>query len=451
MRLGARLALKEWTAQMGRVHVPKLEASIEANERLYKQFRTRNPNIAAALKQHIDILPYGRIRPVTFVGLTLWDEHMRAFERAALGKATPEEALADGQKIVQKELDAFYKQQTYPVIDLKLPLAFCALGLMGLGAWLFIRYRRGHHGVLAKHEIRWAYLFISPWIIGFLVFTLWPMLASLFFSFTQYNVLSDARWVGAKNYVDLFQTDHSNIGKAIFNIVYLAGIGVPLGLVTGLAVAFILNAATGGIRVYRTLFYMPAVMPKVAAAVLWVWLLAPDPHKGLINSVWQATITNWFDIAPPAWLHAEHWAKPSLILMGIWGAGSGMILWLAGLKNIPKNLYEAASIDGANPSQQLWSITLPQLSPIILFNMVMGLITALQEFERIYIMKPTESTIGPADSLLVPAYYLFTNGFNYFKMGYASAIAWVLFLLVLILTLFQLKFASKWVYYEVEK
>jgi multiple sugar transport system permease protein len=277
------------------------------------------------------------------------------------------------------------------------------------------------------------------------------MLASLFFSFTQYNVLSDARWVGAKNYVDLFQTDHSNIGKAIFNIVYLAGIGVPLGLVTGLAVAFILNAATGGIRVYRTLFYMPAVMPKVAAAVLWVWLLAPDPHKGLINSVWQATITNWFDIAPPAWLHAEHWAKPSLILMGIWGAGSGMILWLAGLKNIPKNLYEAASIDGANPSQQLWSITLPQLSPIILFNMVMGLITALQEFERIYIMKPTESTIGPADSLLVPAYYLFTNGFNYFKMGYASAIAWVLFLLVLILTLFQLKFASKWVYYEVEK
>ncbi|MBZ0214129.1 MAG: sugar ABC transporter permease, partial [Nitrospirae bacterium] len=290
-----------------------------------------------------------------------------------------------------------------------------------------------------------------PWLIGFLVFTLGPMVASLFFSFTQYNVLSPARWVGVKNYTDLFAGDWVNMSKALYNTLYLAGIGVPLGVATGLAVALLLNSAVRGMRYYRTLFYMPAIVPTVASAVLWIWLLTSDPNKGLINAAWNATFSQWFGTPPPGWLNAEAWAKPSLILMGMWGAGSGMILWLAGLKGVPGQLYEAASIDGATPRQQFWAVTLPQLSPIVFFNLVMGFIGALQEFDRVYVMKPAEGSAGPADSLLVPVYHLFVNGFNYFKMGYASALAWVIFGVILLLTAFQFKLAPRWVHYEAEK
>jgi ABC-type sugar transport system permease subunit len=292
---------------------------------------------------------------------------------------------------------------------------------------------------------------VLPWLVGFFVFTLGPMLASLFFSFTQYNVLSEPRWVGVKNYVDLFQSDQVNIIKAFSNVLYLGGIGVPLGLLTGLAVALLLNTAVRGMRYYRTLFYMPAVVPTVASAVLWIWLLTPDPNKGLLNAGWQSTITVWLGVAPPGWLSAEAWAKPALILMGVWGAGSGMVLWLAGLKGVPNTLYEAASLDGANPRQQFFSVTLPYLSPIIFFNTVMGFIGAFQEFDRVYIMNPSHGSVGPGDALLVPVFHLFTNGFNYFKMGYASALAWVIFFVILILTVGQLKLAPRWVHYEGEK
>jgi multiple sugar transport system permease protein len=307
-------------------------------------------------------------------------------------------------------------------------------------------------GRLAKSEALWAYLFISPWLIGFILLTVGPMLASLFFSFTQYDVLNEARWVGAKNYQDLGGTDKGLVLKALFNSVYLAAIGVPLGLFTGLAVALLLNTAQKGMRFYRTFFYMPAIVPGVASAVLWTWVLTPDPNKGLINAGWHETITQWFALPPPAWLNSADWAKTALILMGMWGAGSGMILWLAGLKGVPGTLYEAASLDGATPKQQFWSVTFPQLSPIIFFNTVMGFIGAMQEFDRIYIMKPaSDGSVGPDDSLLVPVFHLFTNGFTYFKMGYASALAWMIFGIIVLLTFTQFKLAPRWVHYEADK
>lgn len=450
-RLIDMAAQREWERRRGRTFVPRIQANKETNEKMFVQFKPGDPKFAEAVRTHIDLMPVSRMRPVTFVGQPLWDEHVRALEAAAMQRKSPEQALKDGQAVVQRELDAVLGASAYPTLDMRLPqgigIGLTVAAVIGWMVWL----KRQRLGPLAKAETRWAYVFIAPWLIGFLVFTLGPMVASLFFSFTQYNVLSPARWVGVKNYTDLFAGDWVNMSKALYNTLYLAGIGVPLGVATGLAVALLLNSAVRGMRYYRTLFYMPAIVPTVASAVLWIWLLTSDPNKGLINAVWNATISQWFGTPPPGWLNAEAWAKPSLILMGMWGAGSGMILWLAGLKGVPGQLYEAASIDGATPRQQFWAVTLPQLSPIVFFNLVMGFIGALQEFDRVYVMKPSEGSAGPADSLLVPVYHLFVNGFNYFKMGYASALAWVIFGVILLLTAFQFKLAPRWVHYEAEK
>jgi multiple sugar transport system permease protein len=276
------------------------------------------------------------------------------------------------------------------------------------------------------------------------------MLASLFFSFTDYDVLSPPRWVGLRNFSDLAGPDRANVLKAFGNAAYLAGTGVPLGLITGLCVALLLNVGVKGIRFYRTVFYLPAIVPVAASSVLWIWLLTPDPNKGLINAAWRATIGSWMMLPAPGWLTAEAWAKPALVLMGIWGAGSGMILWLAGLKGVPTSLYEAADLDGAGPVRSFWSVTMPMLSPILFFNVVMGFIGAIQEFDRVYILAGDDSN-GPSDALLVPAKYLFTNAFGSFKMGYASALAWMIFAAILLITLIQFRLAPLWVHEEAGK
>jgi ABC-type sugar transport system permease subunit/ABC-type glycerol-3-phosphate transport system substrate-binding protein len=450
-RMIANRAQSAWEQKRGRVFIPKQAGNMEANEVAFAEFKPADPKFAAALKQHKDLMPVARIRPATFVGQMLWDEHVRALENACYGKMTPKEALLAGQATVQRGLDEFYDKGKYPVIDLSVPL-MVGVGLVGVAALVLVGlFRRQRLGRLGRTEAKWAYLFVSPWVIGFLVLTLGPMLASLFFSFTQWNVLNEARFVGPKNYQDLVGIDRANVLKGLMNAGYLAGIGVPLGVFTGLSIALLLNAAVKGMRFYRTAFYVPAIVPTVASAILWAWILAADPNKGLLNAAWQSTLTQWFNAAPPGWINAESWSKDALIVMGIWGAGSGMILWLAGLKGVPTQLYEAASIDGANPRQQFLNVTLPQLSPIIFFNMVMGFIGAVQEFDRIYIMKPSDGPVGPADSLLSPVFLLFQNGFGYFKMGYASAIAWMIFVIILILTLIQFRMAPKWVHYEAEK
>ena len=445
-------AQKQWEQLKGRAFIPRQQGSMEANEAIFRAFKPADPKFATALRQHIDLMPFAHIRPVTFVGQTLWDNHVKAMERACYHKATPTESLQAAQEVVQRDLDAFFDKELHPVIDLGIPLkigvAVGLLVLIGLVIW-FLRLRMGR---LERSEAWWAYLFVSPWLIGFLVLVIGPMIASLFFSFTQYDVLNEARWVGTKNYQDLFGADWLNVSKGLANSVYLAALTVPLTLAVGLAIALLLNQATRGMRFYRTFFYMPAIVPGVASAVLWTWVLTPDPNKGLLNAGWLQLVTPILGINPPGWIQSADYSKSALVVMSMWGAGSGMILWLAGLKGISNTLYEAASIDGANPRQTFWSITFPQLSPIIFFNAVMGFIGAMQEFDRIYIMKPSsDGPVGPDDSLLTPVYLLFNNGFAYFKMGYSSAAAWMIFGIILILTFTQFKLAPRWVHYESDK
>lgn len=442
---------RKWQLGRGRMFIPIQQANRLANEEIFKSFAPADPKFAAAVKVHVDLMRVGRTRPVTFAGQLMWDENQRAVENACMHKMSPHDALMLAQTRVQAELDAFFSHESHPLVPNWLPLA-SILGIMAiLIAAPLIAYRRIKLQKLARHEARWAYFMISPWVIGFVVFTLGPMLASLFLSFTEYNQLTDARWVGVQNYTAMATTDHVNVWKAFSNAFYLAGIGVPLGIFTGLAIAMLLNARVRGLRWYRTIFYLPAIIPVIPSALLWEWVLASDPNRGLVNAVWVGTISKWLSLPPPGWLRSEAWSKPALIAMGLWGAGSGMILWLAGLKGIPRSLYEASEIDGASPKQQFFSITLPQLSPFIFFNVVMGFIYALQEFDRVYVMKPNEESVGPGDSMLVPVYYLFRNGFGYFKMGYASALAWLIFAIILVLTVVQFKLAPRWVHYEVEK
>jgi ABC-type sugar transport system permease subunit len=182
--------------------------------------------------------------------------------------------------------------------------------------------------------------------------------------------------------------------------------------------------------------------------VLWSWVLAADPNRGLLSAGWRNTVGHWFGIPPPGWLTMPEYTKQSLIIMGVWGAGGGILLWLAGLKGIPRELYENSSIDGAGPARQLWSITLPQLSSVIFFNAVVGLIAAIQEFDRPYVL--LRGNPSPGDSLMMPVTRLFTNAFGYFKMGYASALAWLIFILILAITALQFRISRRWVRYEVE-
>lgn len=445
-------AQREWERLRGRTYIPRQIAQREANEIIAREFSPGEPKFRDAVAQHVAMAPHGKIRPATFVGQLLWSEHVKALEAACYKKASPATALKTGQAAVQRDLDAFYGKAKYPVVDLAVPGRIGAgiggaLLLLG-GAWVSTR----RQGRIGKTETRWAYLFIAPWLIGFVVLTAGPMVASLFLSFTQYDVLNEARWVGLKNYGEAFGSDWGTVSKAIGNTAYMAFVGVPLGLMTGLAIAMLLNTASRGIRLYRTLFYLPAVVPLTAASVLWTLVLNPDAGRGLINAYWNSTITPWLGVTPPGWLQSADWSKPALIMMGVWGAGSGMILWLAGLKGVPDTLYEASELDGATPTRQFLSITFPMLSPIIFFNAVMGIIGTAQEFDRMYIMKPSgDGPVGPDDSMLTPVYHLFKNGFGFFKMGYASSLAWIIFLIILALTATQFLLQKRWVYYEADK
>ena len=436
----------------GREYIPRIQGQRAANIAYDKEFRPHNPNFAAALALHIKMADLGRIRPPTVVGQALWSEHVKALETACKKEKSPKDALLSSQATVQREIDAHLRYNTLKPFDFKPLWVLSVVVLLALLAGAGIHIKRLKLGSLQKKEALWGYLLISPWIIGFVVFTLGPMLASLFMSFTQYNVLSEPRSVGVGNYADMLGADRDNVLKAFGNVFYLTGIGVPLGIVTGLAVALLLNSSIRGIRFYRTVFYMPAIVPAIASAVLWSWVLSGDPNKGLVNSVWQNTLTQWLHISPPGWFQVADWSKPSLIMMGVWGAGGGMILWLAGLKGVPATLYEAAHIDGANAWKQFWNVTLPMLSPIVFFNCVTGLIGAIQEFDRIWVFMGADTGLaGPSDSMLTPVVHLFQQGFRFFKLGYASALAWVVFLVILALTLVQWKLKEKWVYVEVEK
>ncbi len=292
-------------------------------------------------------------------------------------------------------------------------------------------------GKLAQREAVDCYMFVSPWIIGFLLFTLGPMLYSIGLSFCKWDIFTPAEFVGLGNYGKL-AADPLFV-KSIGNTLFYTVFAVPFGIAGALGLSILLNQKICGITIYRTIYYLPAVVSGVAVALLWRWIF--NSEYGVLNAI----LGDVLGIArPPEWLNDELWSKPSLILMSFWAIGGGMIIFLAGLQGIPEQLYEAAEIDGANVLQRFRHITIPMLSPVIFFNLIMGIIASFQVFVQVYIM----TSGGPSNSTLFYVLYLFNNGFQFFKMGYASALAWVLFVIIMAVTLVQFKLAGRWVYYE---
>lgn len=280
-----------------------------------------------------------------------------------------------------------------------------------------------------------GYAFIAPWLIGFLAFTLGPFLASVFLSFTRYDIVSPPLWVGAANYKQLLTHDPL-FWKALGITLKYAVVAVPLAIVVGVTLAMLLNSKIAGISVYRTIFFVPSIVPVVATSVVFMWIL--NPRIGLVNGVLKL-----FGITGPAWLQDARWAFWSLVMMSAWHVGGSMIIYLAGLKDIPAHLYEAAMIDGASPWQRTRHVTLPMMTPVIFFNLVMGVIGAFQYFTQAFIM--TQG--GPEESTTFYALYLFNRAWRYLDMGYASAMAWVLFVVIMVFTGLILKSQKKWVHY----
>jgi multiple sugar transport system permease protein len=282
----------------------------------------------------------------------------------------------------------------------------------------------------------WFYIFISPWLFGFLALTLGPILFSIYMSFTDWDLFQAPDFIGIGNYKKIFTHDPL-FWKSVGNTVYYAFISIPLGMLLSLWIAYYLNKKLKGITFFRVLYYLPSVVPVVASSLLFVRLLAPN--TGLINRGLAL-----IGIDGPNWLLDPDWVKPALIVMSLWGVGGGVVLLLAGMKGIPGELLEAAAIDGAGPRKAFLFVTLPMITPIIFFNLVTGLIGALQTFAQVYIV--TSGGPDNASQMIVP--YLFENAFKFYKMGYASAIAWVLFLMILLLTLLVFRSSALWVYYE---
>jgi multiple sugar transport system permease protein len=281
-----------------------------------------------------------------------------------------------------------------------------------------------------------GYLFILPWILGFFIFTIGPMIASLYFSFTDYNLLEPSKWVGLANYQELFGKD--KLFPISLGVTFrYAAASVPLQLALAMLLALLLNQRVPGIRFYRTAFYLPSLLGGVALTLIWMWIFSPQ--FGLLNSLLRQV-----GIEGPLWFQSSRWALPGLIIMSMWGVGGTMIIFLAGLQNIPGHLYEAAEIDGAGAWSKFRNVTLPLLSPTIFFNLVMGVIGSLQTFAQAFIA----TAGGPSNATLFYNLYLYMNAFQYFEMGYASALAWILFVVILALTLLVIRSSPMWVYYE---
>lgn len=291
---------------------------------------------------------------------------------------------------------------------------------------------------MARQEEIAGWLMASPWILGILIWILGPFAAAAYLSFTDYDILSRSNFVGLDNFRTML-TDDPLFWKSMWVTTVYSFVSVPLQIILGLFLALLLNTKIRGLAWFRTAYYLPTVLSGVAVSFLWIWVFSAD--WGVLNYV-----LSWFGIRGPNWLTSERWALPALILMSLWGVGGGMVIYLAGLQGVPSELYEAAEVDGANPWRKFWHITLPLISPVILFQLIMGIIGALQTFTQGYVM--TQG--GPNSATLFYVLYLWRNAFERLQMGYASALAWAIFAYILILTLLVLRSSGTWVYYTGE-
>ena len=290
---------------------------------------------------------------------------------------------------------------------------------------------------LARRDSLWAYAFITPWILGFIIFTVGPMLASLYFSFTEYDIVSAPRWIGLRNYINL--TNDPLFWHSLGITIKYAVIALPLGLAVSYMIAVLLNQKIRGINVWRTIYFIPSVIAGVAVALLWSRIF--DPQFGILNPFLER-----LGINGPGWLSDPQWAVPALVIMSLWSVGGNVIIYLAGLQGVPTDLYDAAKVDGASTWQRFRYVTLPMTTPVIFYNLILGLIGTFQYFTEVYVL--TNGTGAPARATLFYNLYLYQNAFRYFHMGYASTMAWVLFIIVLAITLLIFRSSEAWVYYE---
>jgi multiple sugar transport system permease protein len=304
---------------------------------------------------------------------------------------------------------------------------------------------------LTRGETRNLWLglaFISPWLIGFLGLTLYPALASLYYSFTDFKILQPPHWIWFDNYIALFADPL--FWKSLTNTLYIIVVGVPLSVVVALGIALLLNTKDiPGIGVFRTIFYLPVVIPAVATSILWIWLLNP-PH-GLVNQ-----LLGLVGLPEPGWFYDPAWAKNGIVMLTVWAAGDVVIIYLGALQGVSRSLHEAAQVDGAGPFRRLWNVTIPMISPAILFNLITGGIAAFQSFTQAYTVSQGMGTNGAVvggvqNSLLLYGLNLYNAAFRYFRMGYASALAWILLLIILGATFALLRVSRNRVYYEGEK
>jgi multiple sugar transport system permease protein len=310
-----------------------------------------------------------------------------------------------------------------------------AAGLMVLAVALYTLLRR----LGVRDETATGYALISPWLVGFLIWTAYPIVASFYLSFTEYDVLQSPDWVGLRNYARIFTQD-IDFWPAIRITVLYAFFSVPLGIAGSLAVAMLLSTNIRGLGVYRTVYYLPSILPAVAVALLWRWLF--NPNAGLLNSMLRP-ILEPLGMRPPNWFGDPQYVLPAFIIISLWGvAGASMVIFLGALKNVSRHLLEAAEIDGANAWQRFRSVTIPMITPVIFLQLVMGIIGALQIFTVAAFIRYTPAA-GKFMNVLI-----YQAGFQQFRMGYASALAWILFAIILVLTLIVFRWSNAWVYYE---
>lgn len=292
---------------------------------------------------------------------------------------------------------------------------------------------------LEQKEGLQGYIFIFPWLFGLVTFTAGPLLFSLFASFTNYNITSKMDFIGLSNYIRMFTND-SLFWISLGNTLYFVAFSVPLTTIGAVLISVLMNQKVPGMRIFRTIYYLPAVLSGVGVYLLWMQLLSPN--TGLIN-----TILSWVGIQGPAWLFDPNWTKPAIIFMSLWKVGGSMLLYLASMQGVPQTLYEAAEIDGANPFRRFWHITLPMITPIIFFDVVTSTIGGFQVFQEAYVMTENGEG-GPANSLVFFNLHMWNKAFEVFDMGYAMGMSWILFVIIFILTLINLKLAPRWVHYE---
>jgi len=297
---------------------------------------------------------------------------------------------------------------------------------------------RRHRARMGRREAIEGFLCVAPWLIGFVAFTAGPMLASIYLSLTDYEILRPIHFTGVRNFAKAL--NDPLFSKSLWNTAFYTSLYVPLHLLTALLAAIMLNARVRGLGVYRVIYYVPSIMPAVANAFLWMWIY--NPEYGLANAILHV-----FGLPPQKWLFDQDLAKPAFVIMALWGLGSSMIVFLAGLQGMDPVLYEAAEIDGATWWSKFWTITLPLLTPVVFFNLTMGIIGSFQVFTTAFIATGG----GPNNATLFYVLFIYRQGWEFAKMGYASALAWVLFLIVLSVTIVQFRVAGRWVYYEAER